>query len=160
MNIIGIPYRRLSIESSMSPHEFEARLQAITTPGGFRFRSPGKQFRFMGKVSVNKFQLLPNISGRNAYVPWILGSVAPSPRGTRIDIVQTLHPLAVLMFLALFSWIEYIVISRSGEFSTTVLLGAIVFHLVMYFVGFLPQATRTKERIRELAGTQSVPADW
>ena len=65
--------------------------------------------------------------------------------------VQTLHPLAMIVIVALFSWVEYICISRSGRFNITILVILIIFHMVMYFVGFLPEATRTEETIRELA---------
>ena len=152
MDIIGIPYRRLRIDSVLSPNELESRLKAIVIPKQRWFRRAGQQSEFIGKVSLNNFRLVPSAKGMNTYLPWILGCITPSPQGTKIDIVQTLHPLAVIIVVAFFLWAEYLSISITGKFSTMILLALIAFHLAMYFVGFLPEASRSEQRIKELSG--------
>ena len=151
MNIIPIPYRRLSIDSVLSPNELESRLRAIVIPKQHWFRRAGQQFEFIGKVSLSNFRLVPNVKGINTYLPWILGNIRPSLQGTRIDIVQTLHPLAIIIVVAFFLWAEYLSISITGKFNTIILLALIAFHLAMYFVGFLPEASRSEQRMKELA---------
>ena len=151
MNIIPIPYRRLSIDSVLSPNELESRLRAIVIAKQRWFRRIGQQFEFIGKVSLSNFRLVPNVKGINTYLPWILGNITLSPQGTRIDILQTLHPLSVIIVLVFFSWAEYLSISITGEFNTMILLALIAFHLAMYFVGFLPEASRSEQRMKELA---------
>lgn len=157
--MVGIPYRRLIIESALPTEECESRLRAITSSKGFWFKRSWQHFRFIGKISGNGFRLVPHVGGRNVYLPWILGNLTPSTQGTRIEIVQTLHPLAVIVIAALFAWAELIITSRGARFSLTIVFILIVFHFVMYCVGFLPEAARTEETMRELARRRSVAAD-
>ena len=151
MDIIGIPYRKLTIASALSPDELASRIKAVVSPRQRWFRGTPKQFEFIGNVCKSGFRLVPNVKGLNTYQPWIRGKIADATHGARIEIVQSLHPIAVIIVAAFFLWVEYLSFSVTGEFNTFILLAFIGFHLVMYFIGFLSEAKRSALRIKELA---------
>ena len=151
MNLIGIPYRRLRIDSLLSADEFVSRLKTAVVPKQSWFKRTGQHRGFIGKVSKDNFRLTPSTSGRNTYLPWILGNITPVPQGARIDVILTLHPVAAVIMLAFFLWAEFLSISKSGEFNTIILFAFIAFHLLLYFIGFLPEAGRSEQKIKELA---------
>jgi len=130
-----VPYRQTEITSPHSPDVVAERLRQRTSARQPWFRSlVGRGFDFTGSVSATEFRLMPVIRGRNTYQPWLVGHVCSHPGGSTIRLVETFHPIQIGIIIAFFT-----------------LLVFLLFHCVMYFIGFLPEARRAEERIRELA---------
>jgi hypothetical protein len=147
-----VPYRQAEISSPHSPEVIAARLREHTSARQPWFRSlVGRGFEFTGSVSATEFRLMPVIQGRNTYQPWLVGHVCQCPYGSTIRIVETFHPIQIGIIIAFFTFAAVLGMRSSGVsalFAT--LLVFLLFHCVMYFIGFLPEARRAEERIREL----------
>jgi hypothetical protein len=102
-------------------------------------------------VSLADFRLVPTVRGRNTYLPWVRGRMTPRAGGTEIQVVQTLHPIGVAAMVG-FLILGLVLGSRAGDYRGAAIFvaGLFVFHCVMYFIGFLPEARRAEERIRQL----------
>jgi len=148
-----VPYRQTEITSPHSPDVVAERLRQRTSARQPWFRSlVGRGFDFTGSVSATKFRLMPVITGRNTYQPWLVGQVCPRSGGSTIRLVATFHPIQIAIIVAFFTFPAVLGMRSSGVkalFAT--LLVFLLFHCVMYFIGFLPEARRAEERIRELA---------
>jgi hypothetical protein len=147
-----IPYRQTEIRSPHSPEIVADRLRQRTSARQPWFRSlVGRGFDFTGSVSSGEFRLMPVIRGRNTYQPWLVGRIYPRPEGSIIRLLETFHPIQIGIIVAFFTLPAVLGMRSSGVkalFAT--LLVFLLFHCVMYFVGFLPEARRAEERIREL----------
>lgn len=147
-----IPYRKVHIVSPHPADMLAERLRLRTSPRQRWFRAMDGQFDFVGSVSPSDFRLVPTIRGRNTYLPWLLGRMTPRPDGTEIQVVQTLHPIAIAAMLAfLIVWVVVVVRAEDYRSAAIFIAGLFVFHCVMYLIGFLPEARRAEERIRQLA---------
>jgi hypothetical protein len=144
-----IPYRKIHIVSPHSAEVLAERLHLHTSPRWPWFRSPAGQFDFVGSVSPNAFRLLPTIRGRNTYQPWLLGRMTPRSDGTEIRIMQTLHPIGIVIIVGVLI-LGLVLARRVGDYRD-IIAGLFVLHCVTYFIGFLPQARRAEARIRQLA---------
>jgi len=148
-----VPYRQAEIISPHSPDVVTERLRQRTSARQPWFRSlVGRGFDFTGSVSATQFRLMPVIRGRNTYQPWLVGQVCPRPGGSTIRLVETFHPIQIAIIVAFFTFGAVVGMRSSGVkalFAT--LLVFLLFHCVMYFIGFLPEVRRAEERIRELA---------
>ena len=147
-----VPYRKIHIVSPHSAEVLAERLRLHTSRRWPWFRSPAPQFDFVGSVSPNAFRLLPTIRGRNTYQPWLLGRMTPRPDGTEIRIVQTLHPIGIVIIVG-FLILAFVLWARVEYYGGAAMFtaGLFVLHGLMYCIGFLPQARRAEERIRQLA---------
>ena len=147
-----IPYRQAEITSPHLPDVVTERLRQRTSARQPWFRSlVGRGFDFTGSVSATEFRLMPVIRGRNTYQPWLVGQVSPRPGGTTIRLVETFHPIQIGVIIAFFTFPAVLGMRSSGVkalFAT--LLVFLLFHCVMYFIGFLSEARKADERIREL----------
>jgi hypothetical protein len=148
-----VPYRQTEITSPHSPDVVAECLRQRTSARQPWFRSlAGRGFDFTGSISTTEFRLMPVIRGRNTYQPWLVGHVCPHSGGSTIRLVQTFHPIQIGIIVAFFTFAAVVGMRSSGVqalFAT--LLVFLLFHCVMYFIGFLPEARRAEERIRELA---------
>jgi hypothetical protein len=148
-----VPYRKTHLVSPHSAEVIAERLRVHTSRRWPWFRSPAPQFDFVGSVSLTAFRLLPTRRGRTTYQPWLFGRMTPRPNGgTEIQIVQTLHPAGIIiivsfLILALLLWSRAEYYGGAGLFTA----GLFFLHGLMYCIGFLPQARRAEERIRQLA---------
>jgi hypothetical protein len=148
-----VPYRQTEITSPHSPDVVAERLRQRTSARQPWFRSlVGRGFDFTGSVSATEFRLMPVIRGHNTYQPWLVGHVCPRPGGSTIRLVETFHPIQVAIIVAFFSFPAIVGMRASGlkAICATVIV-FLLFHCVMYFIGFLPEARRAEERIRQLA---------
>ena len=90
--------------------------------------------------------------GSNTYRPWLVGHICPRSDGSTIRLVETFHPIQIGIIIAFFTFGAVLGMRSTGVkalFAT--LLVFLLFHCVMYFIGFLPEARRAEKRIRELA---------
>ena len=88
--------------------------------------------------------------GRNTYAPWLIGGIYARLDGSEIDITMTIHPVVVAAMIAFLCVPQYFAI-RAGGFSVGFLAGFLVFHLLMYYFAFVPDALDAESLIREVA---------
>jgi hypothetical protein len=127
------------------------RVAAVTLRRYRGFQFPPPNIRFVGQVTENGLRLVPVIRGTNTYAPWVLATVRPSGPGSTLDVRMTIHPVAIAVVVAFFSFLEY---SESRAVGTVVwwpLAALVAFHVVMYYVGFKPETNRVEACLRELA---------
>ena len=144
-----IPYRKIHIVSPHSTEVLAERLRLHTSRRWPWFRSPAGQFDFVGSVSPDALRLLPTSRGRNTYQPWLLGRMTPRSDGTEIRIVQTLHPIGILIIVGVLI-LGLVLARRVGDYRD-IIAGLFVLHCVTYFIGFLSQARRAEAHVRQLA---------
>ena len=148
-----IPYRQTEITSPHSPDVVADRLRERTSARQPWFRSlAGRGFDFTGSVSATEFRLMPVIRGRNTYQPWLVGHVCAHPGGSTIRLVETFHPIQIAIIVGFFTFGGVVVGGKSSVWDAVfgTLLLFVIFHCVMYFIGFLPDARKAEERIRQL----------
>ena len=143
------PLHRFELHAQAAVPEVMSRLQAVTELKWPWLRRP-KNKEFIGSVSQDRFRLLPIIQGRNTYLPWVLGSVTPSPSGgSRITMVLTLHPIASVAMVAFATLaLQPSMSPPQGRWIPIALLT--VFHFGMCAYGFVPGAKTIETRFREL----------
>ncbi|MEQ9317691.1 MAG: hypothetical protein RIF41_00980 [Polyangiaceae bacterium] len=92
------PYRTLTIETSLSPAEVHERLEKDVAPrrGTLRVFEVGL---YNGRVDETGFDFRRSISGRNSFLPNVVGTIEPTPFGSRVH-VHLKMPTVVTVFLA------------------------------------------------------------
>ncbi len=151
MSVLLVPYQRTRIISRASASALIERLKAVTTPTAPWFRYPSERYIFIGRIRGLHFRVIPVIRGTNTYLPLVTGTIAEHADGSEIEITQTIHPVAVIILLIFFGAIGML---SKGDPSGLIFGTAafIVFHVGMYFAGFLPEVRRVEQRLSELAG--------
>jgi hypothetical protein len=147
-----LPYRQIEIESPHAPEEIAELLRVKTVQRQPWFRSLARSgFEFTGTVSTNQFRIMPVIQGRNTYQPWLIGRIVPQPGGSKIHLLQTFHPVQIVIISAFF-FLPGIIGTRTVGPKALLMAASLflLFHVVMYFIGFLPEARKAERRIREL----------
>jgi len=156
-----IPWHRIEIASPLPPAEVERRLATITQRQFGWIVRPKPPIQFVGRIANGLFRVLPVEQGQNTYTAWTVGRIERAEGGSRLSVLMTLHPIAVVVVAAFFlgpqllGWF-------GGADSSTLWAGAlVVFHIVMYYVGFRPAATRAENALRKVAGcTSYVPTAY
>ena len=117
--------------------------------------TPSQTARYIGTIRPDRFRLAPLIRGMNTYAPRILGRIRSTHTGCVIEGRMTLHPVIVLVLLGFLIVPQYRAFGETGTVDFAWLGIVIVFHVVMYYAGFLPEARRLESWIREIAGRPS-----
>lgn len=154
-----IPWRRIEIASPLSPAEVEHRLATVTQRRWLWFVWPRSPIQFIGPVSNGSFRVLAVARGRNTYAAWVLGRIEGVENGSRVAALLTLHPVAIAAVLAVFVGPQILGWLNGTGLSAMWGVMFLVFHTVMYYVGFQPEARRAERALRTLAASQAAAAD-
>lgn len=148
-----VPYRRCKLNVTVGAAEFATRLASITSPSQPWFRSLVGRYEFVGTISPQGFKLMPVINGRNTYLPRVVGVFKFHADHTEVEVTQALHPVAIASMLLVLG-IPIVISLSAGDHSATIMLLTlfVVFHLLMYFIGFLPEVRKVEKRLKLLAG--------
>ena len=144
-----VPYRRVTLNSSLGPPELARRVAAVTQCRYRWFRFPPADMQFVGSVSENRLRLVPVIRGRNTYAPWELAEVRPAASGSTVDVQMTLHPVALALLLG-FALAGFFISRAGGTLNWWFLAAFGAFHIVMYYIGFKPETRRVESLLRDL----------
>jgi len=150
--MILVPYRHITIESTLPPAQVAERIGATVAPKRPWYRFRRGKFDFEGQIDENKLKLMPVVTGRtwvNIYFPLIKGQIAPSGSGSKIRVTQTLHPITIVFFAFFVLPIVY-TLHQARWFSLLWFIVFIIWHVMWYFSGFVPDAKRSEMRLREL----------
>lgn len=91
-----IPYKYVTIYSSLSVDEAKATLAAAVSPRRSWSRTPASSDReFEGSLTGDKFHINRAIRYRNSFLPILSGRFTPRENGVQIDLCMTLHPLVI-----------------------------------------------------------------
>jgi len=152
--MILVPYRRIIIHSAMPPVQVAERVGATVAPKRPWYRFRRGKFDFEGQIDEKKIKLMPvaTVGTRvNIYFPLIRGQIVASGSGSRIQVIQALHPITIVFVLGFFVVpILYALLHQARWFSIPWSIGFIIFHVSWYFAGFVPNAKRSEMRLREL----------
>jgi hypothetical protein len=154
-----IPYRRSQISVDVSAAEYEVRLARATAAKWPWF--PSKligRYEFDGRVSKDGFTLSPVIPGRNTYLPRIIGSISAQSGGAEIRLTQMLHPVAIVGMMLVCGG-PLVVSIWERDIASVLGLSAmfLAFHILMYYVGFKPEARRIEARLTEMGARSPIP---
>jgi len=84
-------------------------------------------------------------------MPLFRGSIAANSGETEIRLVATLHPTAIVLMTALFIWPIVLAISETKYSEASGVLAAVfLFHVAMYFLGFVREVGKMEERLNEI----------
>lgn len=150
--MLTIPYRRFVIPSDRAAADVARRMAEQTAPRHGWGRRPPKEIRFVGTIHDDRFRLVPLIRGMNTYAPRILGRIRPAQAGCVIEGRMTLHPVAVVALLVFLVAPQYWALGERGTLDGVWLAIVAVFHVVMYYAGFVPEVRRTESWMRDVAG--------
>jgi hypothetical protein len=153
--MLMIPYRRFTIASDRTTTDVAQRMAEQTAPRHGWGRTPSQTVRYIGSIQPDRFRLVPVIRGMNTYAPRILGRIRSTQTGSVIEGHMTLHPVIVLVLLGFLVVPQYRSLGENGTVDLVWLAIVAVFHLVMYYAGFLPEARRVETWIRDVAGRPS-----
>jgi hypothetical protein len=91
-----IPYKHISIATSLGIDEAVTLISNSISPRGSWFQWPAKGGKeFEGKVSSEGFTINRVIRYRNSFLPIMYGRFTPTDNGVRVIIHMTMHPLVI-----------------------------------------------------------------
>ena len=157
--MLSLPYHRFSIGSDRAPIDVARRMAEQTAPRHGWRRPTFPNTRFVGTVNTERFRLVPLIRGMNTYAPRILGRIRTVEAGCVIEGRMTLHPVAVVALLGFLVAPQYWALGERGTLDGVWLAIVAVFHVVMYYAGFVPEVRRTESWMRDVAGRRGAEAN-
>jgi hypothetical protein len=140
VNIFGIPYRQLVIDSPLSPKKVSKCLESIVwqhSPS-FWLGFPPKDKVFVGFSSSHSFRL-QKIYGfpKNIFKPTFYGTIEPYQSGSTIKVIITLDPVEWIVMVGYNLLLIYGAIAERNIY----LIGlAVAVNLFEYLIGFAPEA--------------------
>jgi hypothetical protein len=157
--MLTIPYRRFTIASDRTTADVAQRMAEQTAPRHGSGGTTSHTARYVGTIRPDRFRLVPLIRGMNTYAPRILGRIRPTEAGCVIEGRMTLHPVAVLALLGFLVAPQYWALGARGTLDGVWLAIVAVFHVVMYYAGFVPEVRRTESWMRDVAGRRGTEAN-
>ncbi len=144
------PYKNVTIKTSLSKEEVFHRLDRIVSRKYIWRQKNREDKEFYGKMEDDRFKVAKFIEGRNSYLPRLTGIIERKADGTYLNLTMSLHPLVILVMLFFLIQPLYISYTKTGTINLVWPAAVISFHVVMYYVGFRPEAKRTEERFNKL----------
>jgi len=157
MSIFGIPYHAVEIEIPIDGQKFKKSLENETCPSQPWLKNLHGKYKFIGKITESSFKLTPTSKGTNTYLPLIRGKYQSDGLNTKIEVIFSMHPIAIFIMFGFFSFAEYLSIKKDGNFSFVFVAAFIAFHIMMYVIGFMPEVKKVIKFIeKELAAEDNV----
>ena len=118
----------------------------------------GGQRTFEGVVEGNRFRVWRIIQYHNSFRPAIVGTVEPTPSGSRLRGTMSINPLVAIF---LFVWFSAAIASGIGALAgpadtpplkRLLPVGMLVFGWILASGGYTIEARAARERLQEIAG--------
>lgn len=152
------PYDRFDIASPLPAAELCARLAHVVEPKP-RGRSGRDERTFTGRVEGNQFRIWRVIEYHNSFLPTIVGTVEPTPAGSRLRGTMSLNPLAGILLtmwvLGMVFWAMQALSDPSD--SRLAPVGMLLFGWILSAGFFTLESQAAHERLREIAAASSGP---
>lgn len=113
---------------------------------------------YQGEIGENSFRISPILRSRNSFVPIITGRIQGDDGGSQIDIQMKMHPFVLFFMLV---WLGMVGVVCLGILAEMVSLqrfepgffipfGMFAFGCLLPFIGFKPEANRSKQFLIDL----------
>lgn len=115
---------------------------------------PAEPLPFIGTISDRSFEIVRQSvsTKRNAFAPRIKGKIDAAPAGSRVHVVMSAHPFAVVFMLAWLAAVIFLSNTSAGGWNL-VTTGMLLMGIVFPPIGFFPQAIKAKRQlVQALAG--------
>ncbi|NER36720.1 MAG: hypothetical protein F6J93_22510 [Oscillatoria sp. SIO1A7] len=151
--------QRFTIHTSLSPAEVRAKLAEVVEPRKtLRWRWSKSEKPYEGEIGEHSFKISRIINYRNSFLPQIAGRIQPNGAGSEVEITMNLKGLVIgfmLFWLGMvlqFGILFLAAMISEGKFEPAGLIpvGMFVFGCFMPFVGFVPEAKKSKQFLTEL----------
>ena len=148
-----------TIYTSLSPAEVCEKLAEVVEPRKtFRWRWSKSEKPYEGEIGDHSFKISRIINYRNSFLPQISGRIQPNGAGSEVEITMTLHGFVIgfmLFWLGMvlqFGILFLVAMISEGKFQLAGLIpvGMFAFGCLMPFVGFVPEAKKSKKFLTEL----------
>ena len=155
--LLTIPYYRIRITSGLGPEAVTERLRAVSDKSWWRVWD-NVDARFVGQIRSGRIRLSYFARGRNSYRPRIRGTIRPDGDGSVVDAQISIHPsVGILMFG--FAILPFGLGVRDLLEGLMWLSVVTALHVLMYYIGFRPEAWDAEALLRELATAPVRPAN-
>jgi hypothetical protein len=154
-----LPYARFSIRTQLPVPE-ATRLLAnhISVRQNWIKRLWMRSGGFEGVVHHSRFNINPVPVGRNSFLPYLYGRIEPTPDGSVLHVLTTLHPVSGAITLAIAAGLVFLVVNSFVEFTHNqsaadkfyVFLGLTIFFYGLVMLSFWPTARAAQRFISEL----------
>lgn len=157
--------RKLVFESALSHAEVTSRLQREVAPPKWELIESTKKELFEGTFAGGRFSMGRMVRGRNSFRTMIDGQLSATAMGTRIDATLRLHPLvvvlsiAMVLFWAMVAWLAVTEYLKTGKASGPLYISAGAFAVFCIFmIAAVAEARRATRLLTELFQAQPTPA--
>jgi hypothetical protein len=144
------------IEVPGTPDQISAQLQAfVEQPRWLAW--PNTVHYFAGSVAQNRFQIYRIVQGRDSFNPMLFGRFIPSPRGTRVRVLYTFHPVVWLFVLFLSAFTGFYPVFQTISNGGPTELGALFFFVFLWVVAlyfFYRGTSLSRHLLRQCLGLQ------
>ena len=148
-----IPYQHFVINTSLASEEI-ARLvlDNISPPRSLsQPPAPGKEFE--GSVSRDGFTINRIIRGRDSFLPVLNGRFTSIPKGTKVDLYLTPHPIVIVFLLIVcFPLFEMLIVALkdfvlNGDINVPSLSPLGIFAGCLYLIGLVSFGRESKKAV-------------
>jgi len=147
-----IPYRRLELQSPLSPSEVRENLSRVVASKHWFGGGEPKDKLFEGTVSERSFAVQRIISYRNSFLPQIQCDFGPSDHGTKLTITMQPHWAGIVFMAVWFNLVGAAILSNCIDaFERHALgdifgipLGMLAFGVALTLGGFSPEAIKAE----------------
>jgi hypothetical protein len=137
-----LPYKKLVVYSSASRETVSEILRQVVEPYvGFRFDRYSKSAKpYVGKVGEKTFSIRPIFSGRNSFIPRIVGTIDNAEKGSRVTLTFRLHYVVIVALLWIIGFIIFSVL-KYGE-TSALLFVLLIFVMTVGFFNYEYRKTK------------------
>jgi hypothetical protein len=148
--MLFIPFYKTEILSPFSLDEAVARLSLAVDEKRKWYHWPHSDKDYRGRVSREGFALIRITMWRIAYQPVIRGRFKPDENGTRVIVKVVPQPIAIAAMILVFGVGGVMEGARHGlRVMLNIVFFFMLFHSVMYVLGFLPEKNAAVRMLRE-----------
>jgi hypothetical protein len=160
-----MPLSKFELTSPLSVEEALECLKSLSRErGGFARSLKGTTFLtsvqtppFIGRVEGNRFRFRRAIRYRNAFLPYISGSLHPAPSGTVVRVTIAIHPFVAAFMAVWFGGVGFAfvvsVMHMNGDISGPLLAsGMLAFGVGLTAICFYPEAHKARRILEDTLG--------
>ncbi|RYE53454.1 MAG: hypothetical protein EOP48_14375 [Sphingobacteriales bacterium] len=150
-----LPYKKLVVHSTVSSEAVSKILKQTVEPYvGYRFDQYSKSTKtYVGKVGDRTFSFRPVFSGRNSFVPRIVGTIVDTGEGTILNLTFRLHHVVTIGLL----WMIGLLIFSVTKYGDTSALLFILFIYVMTIGFFNYEYWKAKRHLLKILKADAAP---
>jgi hypothetical protein len=152
-----LPYKKLVVYSAVSSEAITEILKHTVEPYvGYRFDQYSKSSKlYVGKVGDRTFSIRPVFSGRNSFIPRIIGTIADTQHGSRVSLIFRLHHIVTILVL----WMTGFLIFSVIKYRETPALLFFLFIYVLTIGSFNYEYRKSKSLLLKILKADAKPSE-